>query len=476
MALLRGILVVFLMTGALWAQSVAEDTLMAAKAAIRAQDYAGALAILQAPEAQDSPDVLLMQASLYQAGRGVTRDHAKAYALTRAAADLGSIDAQYNLGRLLLSGRGVEANREAGQAWITKAAEGGHIRAAALLVNLLQSPATPVQATPSPAPDLPAVQGSDISRRFSWTPLMEAAERGQHKVMESLIPSANINAQDTLGRTALMLAISANDLTALDMLLRAGADPDVVDNAGDTPLAYAAKNEEPLAVRILLSFGTSPETPNARGQTPLDIAILHHHNESAALMLAKRGLTLPAPLLHRLWFAAARHGTEPLFAALAAHGGRCDLLDANQFSAIDHAAESGNLALLRYCVEAGTLTQKQALIRAVQAGQFEFAMALLAEGIDPNSESPSGNSPLLIAANKGNALLVQALLNRGADIDHRNAAGYSALMLAAQNGHASVFSWLLSAGADIGLRNKLREQAYDIALAAGHPELARLIE
>jgi ankyrin repeat protein len=464
------------MSGAVWAQSVSEGALIAAKAAIRAQDYTGALAILQAPEAQESPDVLLMQASLYQAGRGIARDNAKAYALTLLAADLGSIDAQYNLGRLLLSGRGVETDRQAGQAWVTKAAEAGHIRAAALLVNLLQSPAAPVQATPPPAPALPAVQGSDISRRFGWTPLMEAAQRGQHRLLESLIPSANINAQDTLGRTALMLAISANDLTALDMLLRAGADAEAVDNAGNTPLGYAAKSDDPLTVRILLSFGTWPDIPNSIGQTPLDIAILHQHNEIATLMLARRGLTLPAPLLHQLWFSAAKHGSESLFAALAAHGGRCDLLDANQYSAIDHAAESGNLALLRYCLNVGAPTQRLALIRAVQAGQIEFALALLAAEIDPNSESPSGNSPLLIAANMGNAVLVQALINRGADIDHRNAAGYTALMLAAQNGHTSVFSWLLTADADIGLRNKLREQAYDIALAAGHPELARMVE
>ena len=472
MVLLR-ILWVLLLAGPLAAQSVAEAALDAAKAAIRVQDYTGALQVLQAPDVQQFPRILLMQASLYQAGRGVARDDAKAFQLTRSAAALGSVDAQYNLGRLLLSGRGVEANRADGQAWITKAAEAGHIRAAALLVNLLQSPAVAASTAPTPETAAAPVQGSDISRRLGWTPLMEAARRGPPKLLEALIPEASLNAQDTQGRTALMLAVSANNITAVDMLLRAGADLEAVDKTGITALGYAAQAGDDLVVRILLAAGAWPDLPDLRGQTPLDLAITNNHGTIATLMLNRQGLTLAEDLLLQLWFLAAKNGPFALIEALSARGAHCALQDANGLTALDHAAESGNLEMLRFCLPEAS---PALLVRAVRAGQSDFAMELLAAGIAPNGTSESGNTALLIAAHNGNTLLTEALLNREADIDHRNNAGNSALMLAAENGHEAVISLLLAAGANTGLRNKQREHAYEIALAAGHPELAQMLQ
>jgi len=455
------------------AQSSVEAALAEAKTAVRAQDYAGALAVLARVELAESPEVLLMQASLYQAGRGVARDDVKAYGLTEAAAALGSVDAQYNLGRLLLAGRGVAANREEGQAWIVRAAEGGHIRAAALLVNLLQSPAAPVRVAEPVVVVSQVVQGSEISRRMGWTPLMEAARRGQHMVLEPLLASANLEAQDANGRTALMLALEAADDMAVDMLLRAGADVEAVDKAGNTALAYAALTGAELQVRMLLASGAWPDIPNMAEQTPLDIAVASGHGDVAALMLEKRGLTLPDPLLAQLWFAAAAQGPSRLIEALRARGGACDMRDANGLRALDLAAENGNLAMAQACLQGDTAMP---LLRAVRAGHPEVAVLLLAAGADPNAQSESGNSALIMAANAGDQPLVAALLQAGAEIDHRNQAGNSALMLAAKNGWTEVVGALLEAGADTGLRNKRREQAYSIARAAGHLDLAGLLE
>ncbi len=468
------ILLVLLLAAPVAAQSPSEAALAAAKAAIRAQNYPQALAILEAPDLAQTPELLLMRASLYQAGRGVARDDRKAFRLTRSAAAMGSIEAQYNLGRLLLSGRGVTADPEAGRRWITKAAEGGHIRAAALLVNLLQSAASPAPA-PRPAQTIAIapVRGSDISRRMGWTPLMEAVQRARPEVLESLLPEADLNAQDAEGRTALMLAVSADNISAVDMLLRAGADPEATDKSGTTALGYAAHTGNNLVVRMLLSAGVWPDIPNVRGQTPLDEAIASQHSDTAVLMLGKRGLTLSDDLMRQLWFLAAENGTQALLEALIAHGATCDMQDVQQRTALDLAAETGNLVLLRFCLPAAT---PPLLVRATRAGQVAFAMELLAAGIDANAASESGNTALLIAAHKGYALLVEALLNRHADPDHRNHAGNTALMLAAENGHREIVTRLLAAGANTGLRNKQREQAQDIARAAGYPELAALLE
>jgi ankyrin repeat protein len=474
---LRSVVLLFFLATPLWAQTTVEAALAQAKAAIRMQDYIGALAVLDQPDLAQSPQVLLMQASLYQAGRGVPRDDAKAFALTQAAAALGNVDAQYNLGRLLLSGRGVEANRVAGQAWITQAAESGHIRAAALLVNLLQTPVSTQAAQPAVAVALAPVQGSEISRRMGWTPLMEAARRGQHKLLESLLEAENLEAKDTIGRTALMLAVEAQDAVSVGLLIRAGADVAAVDKAGNTALGYGARGNDSLIVRMLLARNAWPDIPNGEGQTPLERAIIAGNGDVAVLMLGKRGLTLPDELVRQLWFLAAQHGSLDVFEALQQRGAACGLQDNEGLIALDHAAENGNVAMVHFCLPDAAAGEGIApLVRAVRAGHMAVAQALLDADQNPNTQSESGNSPLIMAAYSGNVALLQALIEADADLDHRNQSGNSALMLAAQNGRAEVVNLLLLAGADTGLRNKQREQAHDIARAAGHPELAAMLE
>ena len=56
------------------------------------------------------------------------------------------------------------------------------------------------------------------------------------------------------------------------MLLKAGADPNVVNHNGETPLHIAAKLEWHDNVRSLLKGGASPDIKTCHGDTPLDIA------------------------------------------------------------------------------------------------------------------------------------------------------------------------------------------------------------
>ncbi len=477
MVLLR-ILLLCVWAAPLWAQTVAEDAINVAKAAIRQQNYVGALAALQSPNLQNNPDILLMRASLYQTGRGVARDDGKTYMLTLRAAELGSVEAQYSLGRLLLSGRGVEANRAAGQAWVARAAEAGHIRAAALLVNLLQSTAVaPAAPTPTVSASLPAVAGSDISRRLGWTPLMEAARRGQHKLLEALLATSNLEAQDNQGRTALMLAAEAGDATAIGKLLTAGAALNTADKAGNTALGYAVQSGQEAPSLLLLTAGALANQPNTHEETPLTLAIAAGQSAVAIRMLKQE--TVSTEVLERLWFLAAQFGARPLLQALAEKGAQCEWQNSTGDSVLDMAAREGNVATITFCLgeqEVDAAMLSTPLIIAANFERFALAQSLLNAGADVNSQSQNGNSPLLIAARKGNEAFVMRLIEQGANINHRNQNGNSALMLAALNGHEQVLRALLDAGADVDLRNKKREQAVDIAQSAGHTALAALLE
>ena len=65
----------------------------------------------------------------------------------------------------------------------------------------------------------------------------------------SFIPSSDVNAKDTFGKTPLHNAILGKHVTIVDLLLKSGADVKCLDERGDTPLHNAVRvNSEAIVV------------------------------------------------------------------------------------------------------------------------------------------------------------------------------------------------------------------------------------
>ena len=86
--------------------------------------------------------------------------------------------------------------------------------------------------------------------------------------------------------------------------------------------------------------------------------------------------------------------------------------------------------------------------------------------------TPASRS-LLRAASDGDASLVRALLAQGIDVNSTTAAGQTPLMLAAAFGHNDIVSYLLKMGADVELQDELGLTAMN--WAAGFPGIGQLI-
>ena len=86
--------------------------------------------------------------------------------------------------------------------------------------------------------------------------------------------------------------------------------------------------------------------------------------------------------------------------------------------------------------------------------------------------TPASRS-LLRAASDGDASLVRALLAQGIDINSTTAAGQTPLMLAAAFGHNDIVSYLLKMGADVELQDELGLTAMN--WASGFPGIGQLI-
>ena len=75
---------------------------------------------------------------------------------------------------------------------------------------------------------------------------------------ELSICGSNIDRFDSRGNTALSWAARKGDSTAIYLLLKDNADPNLVNQFGLSPLLYAARESDPTSVKLLLKAGADP--------------------------------------------------------------------------------------------------------------------------------------------------------------------------------------------------------------------------
>ena len=93
--------------------------------------------------------------------------------------------------------------------------------------------------------------------------------------VQAAISGVDVNAESSLGMTALMCAAEYNpNPEVITVLLKAGADVNAQDKYGTTPLMFAAKNiwEHPEVITILLDAGADGKAKNDQGKTAFDEA------------------------------------------------------------------------------------------------------------------------------------------------------------------------------------------------------------
>lgn len=87
------------------------------------------------------------------------------------------------------------------------------------------------------------------------------------------------------------------------------------------------------------------------------------------------------------------------------------------------------------------------LLLAAQKGFFEAARRIVGYGADVNKADQFGFTPFMMAASGNSRSLVDALLDKNADIDARSAAGDTAFTLTGGQGHDAMLKYLIDRGA-----------------------------
>jgi len=215
--------------------------------------------------------------------------------------------------------------------------------------------------------------------RTGAMPLAHAA-RGGHVALTGwfIAEGAPVDARDLNGATALQAAAEAERPATVAALLARGADPNLAGRSGVSPLAAAAFRGNDRIVELLLARGAAPDHVDATGKAPIVYA-------------AARGFALVV---------------------------RC-LLDAG----VDAKARYGNdLTALMWAAghEDGVGS----------AAAVEVAELLIARGAAVDAADNRGRTALMIAAERGDAVVAEALLTHGAGRALRDKTGRTARDLA----------------------------------------------
>ncbi|WP_285766332.1 ankyrin repeat domain-containing protein [Peribacillus sp. SI8-4] len=106
--------------------------------------------------------------------------------------------------------------------------------------------------------------------------LLQAAEKGDTETINSLIEDgADIDLQDSKGRTAIMIAAYHNDLKTAKILIAAGADVNIQDDMKNNPFLYAGAEGYLEILRATIDAGADPAMTNRYGGTALIPASEH---------------------------------------------------------------------------------------------------------------------------------------------------------------------------------------------------------
>src|SRR4030095_2008680 len=181
----------------------------------------------------------------------------------------------------------------------------------------------------------------------------------------------------------------------LDVLLRAGVDPNSANPGGETALMTATRTGSVDAVRLLLDRGAKVNAKEGtRGQTALMWAVLENHPDVARLLIEKGAdvnaqtlVVIPDGITAEPTATSGNIGANgPGF-----YNARAVPAPSGAMSPLLFAAREGNLPMARILMEAKadvnlpSANGSPAIVVAITNNHIQLALFLLEKGADPNA-------------------------------------------------------------------------------------------
>ncbi|KAI9672656.1 MAG: hypothetical protein M1831_000091 [Alyxoria varia] len=278
----------------------------------------------------------------------------------------------------------------------------------------------------------PAPRGSNMNNAADETlnaNIISAARTGNISTIRTIIrrnPQAILADDKTTGQTALHVAAETGNLELVIYCIRNGALLNIDDEARRVPLHLAVHSDSDDIVRTLVSKGADATARDANGKRPIDYA----QPDSLISWILQYGANLEV-----------RSDDERVtalyyFAAIGDVSAVRTLL--NQNAATDFADQAG----------------RTPLIIAAERGHAVIVDMLLVSGaVDVDTKTTDEGTALGLAISNGHLAVVQILLTHDADTELLTKEGCASLHIAAHAANLDVLETLLDYGVDIEQRS-----------------------
>jgi len=327
-------------------------------------------------------------------------------------------------------------------------------------------------------------------------PIHEAAIAGNlADLKKALGASADTNAKDENGATALHHAAGNGHKEAAELLIAKGADVNAKANAGRTPLHWAAYRGREKVVEVLIAKGAEVNAKAENGNTPLDLAV---NNEEVATLLRKHGGKLGS--IH----AAARAGNDEAVKEFLAAGADVNAKNNNGLTPLDVATRGKSTKTVEFLRKKGgrSGSEDSILVAAIMGNieavkqhltggtdvelkckscggtalshteSKEVVKLLIDKGADVNARRNNGETPLHHAATKE---VAELLIANSANKNAKDDSGETHLHHAAKYGRKEVVELLIAKGADVNAKRNNGQTPLHRAAGGGHKEVAELL-
>lgn len=197
---------------------------------------------------------------------------------------------------VLKAGASINARNEQRRTALMLAITGGHEVTERIIqegldarVEIIGLPAPPVRESQDALIDLLLSRGADLeaSDTSGKSALMLAVERDYASIASRLIEAgSDPDARFASGLPLTCLAASRGFVRTLTVLANAGADVDAGSATGKQAIHYAAEANQIAVVKLLLERGVPVDTPSGGDWTSLHIAASLGYRELVAMLLA----------------------------------------------------------------------------------------------------------------------------------------------------------------------------------------------
>uniref|UniRef100_A0A336KKD9 CSON012202 protein n=1 Tax=Culicoides sonorensis TaxID=179676 RepID=A0A336KKD9_CULSO len=318
----------------------------------------------------------------------------------------------------------------------------------------------------------------DVTTNDNYTALHIAVESCKPGVCETLLGfGAEVHVRGGVQKeTPLHIGARVKDgARCVLMLLKSGANPNIVTEDGESPLHVAAKYGNDETLDLLLEDGGDALLQSHVGETPLHLGCRRCQpvivDKLIEWVKSKHGPDVVAQYINTVnedGATALHYACHVLKDEVVIPNSDKDIVKKLLQNGADVSIATRTTAetCFHYCAVAGNNDILTEMLSHMTATDIQKAM---------NKQSAVGWTPLLIACNRGHMEYVNTLLANHARVDVFDNEGRSALHLAAEHGFLQVCDALLTNKAFINSKSRVGRTALHLAAMNGFTHLVKFL-